>query len=474
MDILPLHKEEKELFKLIGDAAASIQVPAYLVGGYVRDRILGIDAKGDVDIVCVGDGLLLAQKVAAKLPGQPQVHLFQRFGTAMIKSDQWELEFVGARKESYTEHSRKPTVSPGSLEDDQNRRDFTINAMAMSLQKDDFGKIIDPFDGLKDLVEKRIVTPLDPVKTFSDDPLRMMRAIRFATQLGFQIEAITYKGIRDNAHRLDIISKERIAQELQKIILAPQPSVGFVLLSKTHLLKRFFPEMEKLRGVEVINGVGHKDNFYHTLEVLDNISKNTSNVWLRWSAILHDIAKPVTKRFEKDNGWTFHGHEAVGARWVPKIFKRLRLPLDQKMKYVQKLVRLHLRPISLTKEDITDTAVRRLLFEAGDDIDDLMILCEADITSKNPKRVKRYLNNYERLRDKIVEVEEKDRLRNWQPPIDGEEIMSTFNIRPSKEVGIIKTAIREAILDGDIPNDHASAYQYMLEFGKRLNLVPQK
>lgn len=467
--VFDIQAHERKIFQLIGEVGEELGFPTYVVGGYVRDRLLARPSK-DIDIVCVGSGIELAQKVASRLHPIPRIAVYSRFGTAMLKHNGLEVEFVGARKESYRYDSRKPTVEEGSLEDDQNRRDFTINALAVSLNDADFGTIIDPFDGLEHLEEKLIKTPLEPGKTFSDDPLRMMRAIRFATQLGFTIEPTTLKAISQYKNRLNIVSKERIAIELNKIILADEPSVGFKLLFDTGLLKIIFPEMAALHGVEVRQGKGHKDNFYHTLEVLDNLCKNTHNLWLRWSAILHDIAKPPTKRFHPEHGWTFHGHEALGAAMVPRIFRRLRLPMDNKMKYVQKLVRLHLRPISLTKENITDSAIRRLLFEAGDDIDDLMMLCEADITSKNPRKVKRYLENYELVRERLKEVEEKDHLRNWQPPISGEIIMSTFGIPPSREVGTIKNAIREAILEGDIENNFDSAHAFMLEKGKELGL----
>ncbi|MCO6493101.1 MAG: HD domain-containing protein [Phaeodactylibacter sp.] len=468
--VFNIEPHERKIFEVISRTADELGYPAYVVGGYVRDRLLARPSK-DMDIVCVGSGIRLAQNVAAKLRPIPRVTVYKRFGTAMLKHRDLEIEFVGARKESYRSDSRKPTVEEGSLEDDQHRRDFTINALAVSLNESDYGSIIDPFDGLEHLEAKLIRTPLEPGKTFSDDPLRMMRAIRFATQLGFAIDPETLRAISKFRNRINIISKERITTELNKIILADVPSVGFKLLFDTGLLQLVFPEMAALQGVDVRNGRAHKDNFYHTLQVLDNLSRNTHDLWLRWAAILHDIAKPPTKRFHPEQGWTFHGHEALGATMVPRIFKNLRLPLDHKMKFVQKLVRLHLRPISLTKENITDSAIRRLLFEAGDDIDDLMMLCEADITSKNPKKVARYLENYEMVRERLKEVEEQDHLRNWQPPVSGELIMDTFNIPPSREVGIIKNAIREAILDGDIPNEYEAAFRFMLEKGREIGLV---
>jgi putative nucleotidyltransferase with HDIG domain len=471
--VFNIKTHERKLFEIISQAAEELGYPAYVVGGYVRDRLLARPSK-DIDIVCVGSGIELARLVAGRMRPIPRITVYKRFGTAMLKHRDMEIEFVGARKESYRSDSRKPTVEEGSLEEDQNRRDFTINALAVSLNEVDYGSIIDPFNGLEHLESKTIKTPLEPGKTFSDDPLRMMRAIRFATQLGFEIEPETLAAIHEYRGRINIVSKERITTELNKIILADRPSVGFKLLFDTGLLHKFFPEMGELHGVEVRNGRAHKDNFYHTLQVLDNLSQNTDKLWLRWAAILHDIAKPPTKRFHPQHGWTFHGHEALGASMVPRIFKKLRLPLDHKMKYVQKLVRLHLRPISLTKENITDSAIRRLLFDAGDDIDDLMMLCEADITSKNPKKVKRYLENYEMVRERLQEVEEKDHLRNWQPPISGEIIMETFNISPSREVGLIKNAIREAILDGEVGNNYEEAHAFMLKKGEELGLKIEK
>ncbi len=461
---------ERKVFELIQQSAAELNFPVYVVGGYVRDRLLARESK-DLDVVCVGDGIALAEKLASKLRPYPHIAVYKRFGTAMIRHQDLEIEFVGARKESYQSDSRKPAVENGTLEDDQNRRDFTINAMAVSLNDDDYGQIIDPFNGFYDLEKKILRTPLDPDKTFTDDPLRMMRAIRFSTQLDFTIDPITLKSISKNKHRISIISKERISTELEKIILSPKPSVGFKLLFDTGLLHLIFPEMTALYGVEIINKIGHKDNFYHTLEVLDNIAADSKNLWLRWAAILHDIAKPPTKRFDPNLGWTFHGHEALGAAMVPRIFKKMKLPLDVKMKYVQKLVMLHLRPIALTNEKVTDSAVRRLLFDAGEDIDDLMTLCKADITSKNEGKVQRYKENYKVLMEKIKEVEEKDHLRNWQPPITGDDIMRLFKLPPSREVGLLKTAIREAILEGEVANNYDDAYAYMMVKAKELNLV---
>jgi poly(A) polymerase len=460
------------VFSIISVAAAEMGCEAFVIGGWVRDLLLQRPCK-DIDVVCAGSGIELAERVGKKLGGYP-VNVFKNFGTAQIKYEDYDIEFVGARKESYRAESRKPLVENGTIEDDQNRRDFTINALAISLNKANYGAFADPFGGLADLEKKVIRTPLDPDITFSDDPLRMMRGIRFSAQLGFTLQPEALASIARNKERIRIISKERIADELNKIILSPVPSVGFKLLYDTGLLHLIFPQMVLLQGIEFIDGKGHKDNFYHTLQVLDNICSSTNDLWLRWAAILHDIAKPQTKRFEPGHGWTFHGHEDKGSRMVPKIFAELKLPQNEKMKYVQKLVLLHLRPIVLAKEGITDSAIRRLLFEAGDDIDDLMKLCEADITSKNSEKVKRYLQNFELVREKLKEIESKDQLRNWQPPITGEYIMETFDIPASREVGIIKTAIREAILDGVIPNEHGAAYQLMIAEGEKLGLQVKK
>lgn len=470
--IFSIQPHERQVFELVAQCARKIKVPAYVVGGYVRDRILGRPSK-DMDIVCVGDGILLAETVASQLYPRPKVVVYRRFGTAMLRYEDLEVEFVGARKESYSVDSRKPDVEQGTLEDDQNRRDFTINALAVSLNDDDFGEIVDPFGGLAHLEHKLIKTPLEPGKTFSDDPLRMMRAIRFATQLDFTIDEGTLRSIAKNKNRINIISRERITGELEKILMTPKPSTGFALLFDTGLLQLILPEVAALQGVEDRNGKGHKDNFYHTLEVLDNLCRRSKNIWLRWSALLHDIAKPATKRYHPDTGWTFHGHEWLGANMVPKIFRNLRLPLGTEQDYVQKMVRMHLRPISLTKEEVTDSAVRRLLYDAGPDVEDLMKLCESDITTKNPRKMARYLEGYEYLKERMSEVTEVDRMRLWQPPITGEVIMETFGIAPSREVGVIKTAVREAILDGLIPNEYEAAFQRMLEEGKKIGLAPR-
>jgi poly(A) polymerase len=468
---IQLNDREHGVLKNIADAAGKLRMPCYLIGGFVRDKILGRPTK-DADIVCVGDGLLLAQKAAAYFLPAPNVSLFKNFGTAhFCLADGFEVEFVGARKESYQAHSRNPDVAPGTIEDDQNRRDFTINALAISLNEDDFGNLIDPFGGLKDLEQKCIRTPLAPDTTFSDDPLRMMRAIRFAAQLHFTITPETFEAIARNASRIKIISQERITDELNKIILSTKPSVGFKLLYDSGLLQLIFPQLTALAGAEYIDGHGHKDNFYHTLQVLENVAERSPDLWLRWAALLHDIAKPATKRFEKGHGWTFHGHEVVGGRMVPKIFAQLKLPMGDNMRFVKKLVELHLRPIGLAKEEITDSAMRRLLFDAGSDFEALMLLCESDITSKNKQKRVRYLENFNLVKQRCYEVEEGDAIRNWQPPITGEIIMETFGLKPSKPVGLIKDAIREAILDGVIPNNYDAAHQYMLEKGKEYNLT---
>lgn len=460
---------KQDIFRLIGNCADVLHVDAYAIGGYVRDFFLGRNSK-DIDVVTVGRGIDLATLLQQKLGPEAHLSVFRNFGTAQVKYNDMEIEFVGARKESYNRNSRKPVTEDGSLQDDQNRRDFTINALAIGLSKNNYGQLLDPFGGLSDLENRLIRTPLDPDITYSDDPLRMMRAIRFASQLGFTIQSESLAAITKNKERIRIVSAERIADELNKMILSPQPSVGFKLLFDTGLLQLVFSEMAKLQGTETIKGLSHKDNFYHTLEVLDNVARKSDNLWLRWAAILHDIAKPATKRFEEGHGFTFHGHEDKGARMVPKIFANLKLPLNEKMRYVQKLVELHLRPIVLAKTEVTDSAVRRLLFEAGDDIDDLMVLCECDITTKNPNKVKRYLQNFEVVRQKLIELEEKDRIRNWQPPISGDEIMQLYNLPPGREIGILKNALKDAILDGLVENNYESAKHFLDQKKNELNL----
>ncbi len=467
-----LNIQEIEITKLIALAAQRVHVDAFVIGGFVRDKLLGRPTK-DIDVVCVGSGISLAEEVAQLIPKPCQVHSFKNFGTAMIQYQGMDIEFVGARKESYQRDSRKPIVEDGTLTDDQNRRDFTINALAYKLNIDGIvGKIIDPFNGISDLENGILRTPLNPDITYSDDPLRMMRAIRFATQLQFSIDPITLASISSQAERLPIVSQERITDEIQKIMSCSRPSIGWRLMFETGLLSFVFPELQEMHGIEIINGIGHKDNFFHTLKVLDNLAEKSDNIWLRWVAILHDIAKPITKKF-MSGSWTFHGHEALGARFVPKFFRRMKLPMDAKMKYVQKLVGLHQRPVSLTMEEITDSAVRRLLFDAGDDIDDLLLFCSADSTSKHQWKLDLYAENLKKLALRIQEIENKDHLRNWQPPISGEVIMQTFQIGPCREVGIIKNKIKDAILDGIIANEYDQAFTYMVQIGKELGLQPR-
>lgn len=461
------------IFDTISEAAGELGLEAYVIGGFVRDLILGRGRPKDIDVVAVGSGIALAREVARKLPGKPEVNVFKNFGTAMVRHEQWELEFVGARRESYQRDSRKPIVEDGTLEDDQKRRDFTINALALSLNAEDKGRLLDPFGGMEDLEKGLLRTPLEPGITYSDDPLRMLRAIRFATQLNFKIELVSLQAISTQKERIRIISKERVVDELNKILLADKPSVGFALLHQTGLLHYILPELTALEGIEEVEGQTHKDNFWHTLEVVDNISGMTDNLWLRWAALLHDIGKAPTKRFDKKIGWTFHGHEFLGSKMVTKIFRRLRLPMNDKMKFVRKLVRMSSRPIVLSQDHVTDSAIRRLVFDAGDHVEDLMTLCEADITTKNPKKQKRYKNNFKLVREKIVEVEERDQVRNFQPPVSGEEIMETFGLGPSQAIGRIKEAIKEAILEGEIPNEHEAAHEFMLKKGKSMGLTPK-
>jgi tRNA nucleotidyltransferase (CCA-adding enzyme) len=467
-------KIHNPIFKTIAKAGNELKIPVYVIGGYVRDILLNRPLSPDIDIVAVGSGIELAKSVSKKLQDKPKVQIFKTYGTAMISHNNIQIEFVGARSESYVEHSRNPKVQAGTLQDDQNRRDFTINALAISLDESNYGELIDPFDGIADLNHKIIRTPLDPDITFSDDPLRMLRAIRFASQLDFTILPETLEAIKNNAQRIKIITAERINTELNKILLTEKPSKGFKLLEQTGLLKLIIPELTALKGVDEIEGERHKDNFYHTLEVVDNISQHTDSLWLRWAALLHDIGKAPTKKFDKKIGWTFHGHEFIGSKMVFKLFKRLRLPLNETVKYVQKMVMMSSRPIAVVSDEVTDSAVRRLVYDAGDDLEDLMTLCDADITTKNPKRFKKYRNNFQIVRKKVVEVEERDRIKNFQPPISGALIMETFDLPPGREIGMLKEAIKEAILEGEIPNEYEASYQFMMEKAQELGLKNKK